>query len=279
MLHGIWSAVCERRAALVQDALVADVKLPTTRNAKAALVPSHTSAQHRSHRLPSGEICTLKSSSCLQLASEQHLTTVISTSDWRATTSTGTSHGVEMKGITWKGSITADAGFGTPGEDVHPQCLVLTCMLSQLNLTSWSSRALSEQLTGWSDLCEQRRPSPPCACVSHLIAAGALLITKTQATPKERLTLYISTVDVTGSGITFDCHSTVASEQAWLTACSLSFDDTVCSWQLSHIRIILCFGGSGSHRCSPDLTMRRASGSSLQARHSCPHRLRGRSKS
>ncbi len=47
------------------------------------------------------------------------------------------------------------------------------------------------------------------------------MITKTQATSREHLTLYISTVDIPASDITFDCHSTVASEQAWLTTCSL----------------------------------------------------------
>ena len=96
-------------------------------------MPSHVSTA--SVAPPSGNIYKL-SSSCLQLASEKGLTTVVSTNDWRATTSIRPSHGVEMKGITWKGSITADASFGNPGEILHPQCLTLTCMLSQSNLTT-----------------------------------------------------------------------------------------------------------------------------------------------
>jgi hypothetical protein len=54
-----------------------------------------------------------------------------------------------------------------------------------------------------------------CCKKNALWNAGALLMTKTHATPKGKLTLYISTVSIPEiDGLTFHCHSTIASEQA-----------------------------------------------------------------
>ena len=54
---------------------------------------------------------------CLQLLSEKgQRSEVTHTDDWRATTFDRQASGVEMKGATWKGSISVPADFGTPGE-------------------------------------------------------------------------------------------------------------------------------------------------------------------